>query len=122
MFEMFGFGRMVSASSCSAVHSVTKPEFEMNASVAGGLVGEEFSDEFNYDGGSVTKLSNGRYIVGFSNLKFTYGLKVHVYEVDARGVVLARIALPEYPTFSGSGACRTITSSSVAGEGYDSPF
>ena len=35
MFEMFGFGRMVSASSCSAVHSVTKPEFEMNASVAG---------------------------------------------------------------------------------------
>ena len=97
-------------------------EYPLNASVAGGLVGEEFSDEFNYDGGSVTKLSNGRYIVGFSNLKFTYGLKVHVYEVDARGVVLARISLPEYPSFSGSGAYRTITSSSVAGEGYDSPF
>ena len=97
-------------------------EYPLNASVAGGLVGEEFSDEFNYDGGSVTKLSNGRYIVGFSNLKFTYGLKVHVYEVDARGVVLARIALPEYPTFSGSGAYRKIPCSSVAGECYDSPF
>ena len=48
--------------------------------------------------------------------------QVHVYEVDARGAVLARFSLPNFPTFSGSGAYRTITSSSVAGESSNSPF
>ena len=51
-------------------------EFPLNATAAGGIVGEEELDEFNYDGGSVSKLPNGRYVVGFTNMKFSYGLKV----------------------------------------------
>ena len=86
-------------------------------------------DAFNYDGGTVERLDNGNYLVGFTDTvegqrDWNAAGSMLLFEVDDAGDLRAMMTVPR-PTQTGgvrNGGYRTLPWACVGGERTSSPF